>query len=62
MDGWFQMVLSRSKSWTSITSLALTVAEKWTKMQKLNLSLIQWTMNETWVIVRYGWLVSDGFI
>ena len=30
MDGWFQMVLSRTKCWQSIINLALIVAEQWT--------------------------------
>ena len=40
MDGWFQMVSSRSKSWLSIISVAPIVAEKWTFTQKLNLKPI----------------------
>ena len=34
MDGWFQMVSSTSKCWSSIINLALTVAEKWTLTPK----------------------------
>ena len=39
MAGWFQMVLSRSKCWPSIISLALIGAEKWTLPQNLNLKV-----------------------
>ena len=39
MDGCFQIVSSRSMCWPSIINLALTLAEKWTYTQKLNLKV-----------------------
>ena len=41
IDGWFQMVSSRSKCWPSIISLALTAAEKLISTQKLNLKVFK---------------------
>ena len=41
MDVWFQMVLSRSRCWPSIKSLALTGAEKWNLTQKLSLKVFE---------------------
>ena len=58
MVGYRWIDLARSTYWPSIISLALihVVAEKWTKMQKLNLNIIRhWTMKYRSLSDMDGW-------